>query len=180
MPSTAATLLRRLPAAASLSRHESARLARQARERDLAPEEILFRQGDPAEHMYLVLAGSLLVRAVLPGGEELTLGRVFPGDVVGEMGLLECSPRSGTLVCEREAVLLVIDRVTWNAMLAEDDAIASWLLERCAEGLARRIGAVMERIVAASQDPTLLRQLPEAPQPRRRGLMAWLLGPGGV
>ncbi|MFH1465673.1 MAG: cyclic nucleotide-binding domain-containing protein [Pseudomonadota bacterium] len=180
MPPCAATLLRRLPSATDLPRRDVARLVKLAEERQLASGEILFRQGDPADHIYLVLRGSLLVRAVVPGGDELVLGLATTGDIIGEMGLLECAPRSATLACEAEATLLVIGRDSWDALVAHDDAIARWLLERCAEGLARRIEAVMERIVAASQDPCLLHHLPKAPRPRRRGLVAWLLGLGSA
>jgi putative ABC transport system ATP-binding protein len=58
--------------------------------------EVLFRQGDPSDWVYVVQAGEIdLVRERADGGEDV-LRRVFPGGYFGEMGPLLRLPRSAT------------------------------------------------------------------------------------
>lgn len=175
----AATLLRRLPTDRRLPWAEAKRAGRILGERTLAPGEVLFRQGDPAEGMYLLVGGSLVVCATSPAGGELPLGRVCAGEVVGEMGLLEDTPRAATARCERACTLLAIDRDTWTGLVASDDPLARWILECCARGLALRIQAMTERIAAAALDPATLRALPSGPAHRGPSWWAWLFGEAG-
>jgi CRP-like cAMP-binding protein len=126
--------------------------------------------------MYIVLSGSLMVSAPTAGRDDLPLGRVTANEVIGEMGLLEGAPRAATARCEQEALLLAVDRPTWDGLIARDDVLAHWLLERCAEGLARRIQAMMDRIAAAAHDPDSLHSLPAAAPRREIGWLAWILG----
>ena len=59
--------------------------------RRLTPGEILFRQGDPADHFYLVRLGFIKVTQDRPGGEEV-LRYIGPGGYFGEIGLLAHIP----------------------------------------------------------------------------------------
>jgi CRP/FNR family transcriptional regulator, cyclic AMP receptor protein len=60
------------------------------------PDEVLFRQGDPSDFAFLILAGSADV--LRDAGEDaIVLGTVHAGEFVGEMGVLEGRPRSATV-----------------------------------------------------------------------------------
>lgn len=51
------------------------------------PRTGIFRPGDPAETLYLIITGSVSILAEESDGRELVLGYFGPGELVGEMGL---------------------------------------------------------------------------------------------
>jgi CRP/FNR family transcriptional regulator len=87
-------------------------LADSLRERVLKRGQILFREGDTGEEMFLVRAGSVVISKAVTGRVEQVLARVGPGDFFGEMALFDRSPRSATIQADSDATLLVLDRAT--------------------------------------------------------------------
>ena len=64
--------------------------------RDLAAGEVLFHQGAPGEELILVASGTISIYVPVPGhpdrGQPIRLFK--PGDVMGEMALIDHKPRS--------------------------------------------------------------------------------------
>lgn len=72
--------------------------------------EVIFRQGDSAESMFDILSGSVGIYVAHGTEEENRLTELQSGDFLGEMGLIECYPRSATAVAlEDETVLQEIE-----------------------------------------------------------------------
>lgn len=62
------------------------------------PGEVIFREGDPGRHVYVIKAGTVEVRARRPGSDDpLLVKRLGPGDHFGEMALLRKAPRTATV-----------------------------------------------------------------------------------
>jgi CRP/FNR family transcriptional regulator, cyclic AMP receptor protein len=91
-------------------RAELLALTARLRERKLRKGQVLFREGDQGEEMFLVRDGSILVSKAVTGKVEQVLARFGPGDFFGEMSLFDHSPRSATIQAESEAALLALDR----------------------------------------------------------------------
>ncbi len=68
--------------------------------------EILVRQGDSSDSLYVLLRGRLLVK--ISSGK--TVGQVGPGQTVGEMGLISQTPRTATVLAMRDSLLLKLDQ----------------------------------------------------------------------
>src|SRR5262245_39040737 len=64
---------------------------------ELNANEILFYQGDPAEHIYFLIDGKLAALIVTGMNETRILGYVHPFEAVGEMGVLTDEPRTLTI-----------------------------------------------------------------------------------
>jgi putative ABC transport system ATP-binding protein len=62
----------------------------------LAAGEVLFRQGDPSDLVYVVLSGAIDIVRELANGDEELLTRLGPGDYFGELGPILSLPRSAT------------------------------------------------------------------------------------
>ena len=176
MPVSARSLLDRLPAARAPPRTERGRALRLLAVEHLRAGERIYDQDEPPEQMALVLSGSLLVSAQMSDGSTLPLGRVRPGEVIGEMGLLDHAPRSARVTCEVDSVLLVLDRDSYGRLLEEGDPVLIWLLELAARGMAKRIGAMSERIAAVAMDAEQLERFPVSSHDRPRRLWDWLGG----
>lgn len=105
-----------VPLLAPLSPGERAAFARLARERTAAAGEWLFHRGDPGDFLLVVLAGALQVSVSGADGREQILRSLGPGDVVGEIAVLDGRPRSAGLLALTRVRLVVVDR---RAVLAE-------------------------------------------------------------
>src|SRR5262249_28552679 len=99
---------------ALLSSEELSELAQHGRWVDLAPEEVLFSQGDVGETFYVIEHGSLAVE--IDGKHVRTL---TVGDHLGELALLLDEPRSASVHARTRARLFAIDRPMFDTMVAE-------------------------------------------------------------
>jgi CRP-like cAMP-binding protein len=89
---------------------ELAVLAQSLREHLLKRGQVLFREGEVGEEMFVVVRGSIVVSKAVKDRVEQVLARVSPGDFFGEMSLFDRSPRSATIQAESDATLLSLDR----------------------------------------------------------------------
>ncbi|MGI8912413.1 MAG: protein kinase domain-containing protein [Chloroflexota bacterium] len=100
---------------------------------------VLCRRGDPGDRFYMVQAGSLEVRLGL-GPSGVAVRRAGPGDFVGEMALLTGAPRNADVVVSEEAVLWVLERGDFAALVARSrpllEALNRMLCERVTEMMA--------------------------------------------
>ncbi|HEY7187299.1 MAG TPA: cyclic nucleotide-binding and patatin-like phospholipase domain-containing protein, partial [Vicinamibacterales bacterium] len=74
----------------------------------LSAGDVLFRQGEPVDALYIVVSGHLLVETTLPAGSPGPLATLGCGDCVGEIALLFGTPRTATVFATSDARLLKI------------------------------------------------------------------------
>ena len=86
--------LGRSPVFGRLSPELVAMLAGQARERAMLRHDVLFRRGEPGTSMMAVLAGEVRISLSSVEGREHVLRRLGPGEVFGEIALLDGRPRT--------------------------------------------------------------------------------------
>jgi CRP/FNR family cyclic AMP-dependent transcriptional regulator len=84
----------------------------------------VFHQGDLGQALYLVERGRVRLFRTHLGGQEKTLGYVGPGEIFGEMSLLDRSERSASALAEEEALLLVLHREAYLALIRRLPLIA--------------------------------------------------------
>lgn len=102
---------------------------------EVAAGEALFFQGEAAGRMYVVQYGAI---EVLMFGRVLE--RIGPGGIVGEMGLVDASPRSAAALATAPSTLIEIDREAFAAILRETPHFALAVMAVMA-GRLRRTGA---------------------------------------
>jgi CRP-like cAMP-binding protein len=103
-------LLRSVPIFSSLSDRELDLLLTYTTTKRLRKRAFLCRQGDPGHQLFAVLEGRL--RVVGQGGEgrEVVFNFMDPGDVIGEISLLDSRPRSASVEAVEDSVLLSLHR----------------------------------------------------------------------
>jgi len=132
---------------AGLTPPDLAWLRTQMTERTLAPGEPLFRAGDTGDALYVSLRGEIAI--MLPGGSGRRLAVLAPGIVVGEMALLQGSPRSADAVADSALTLLRLDRATFDGLRGERPALWDQLMRNLALHLASRLRSVTSELSAA-------------------------------
>jgi len=87
--------------------------------RHLAAGETLFREGEPGDAMYIVVAGRLSFVVEDAGGDVLVRGEVGPGEVVGEFALLTGEPRSATVYAIRDTDLVRLSQPVFEDLVRQ-------------------------------------------------------------
>jgi hypothetical protein len=119
--------------------------------KDYADGEVICRQGEVGDRMYVIQAGRAVVSREQDGVEGI-VGILGPGDVFGEMSIFEREPRSATVRAKGAIRVLTLDRRAFLRHVHEDpslayrilqqmshrirslDAEVSWLLSHAGEG----------------------------------------------
>ena len=81
-----------------------------ASERRVRRGQTVFQRGDNASSMMVVLRGRIRISTVSAEGKEVTLNVISPGEITGEMALLDGEPRSADGSAVEDTLLLVIER----------------------------------------------------------------------
>ena len=79
--------------------------------------EVIFREGDPGDLLYLVGQGSVKISKSGRGGEQETLGFIQSGNFFGEMALLDGEPRSAMATAAEPTRLGTVDEATFQHIL---------------------------------------------------------------
>jgi CRP/FNR family transcriptional regulator, cyclic AMP receptor protein len=97
--------------------------------RDYAAGETLVRQGTPGVGLFVLVSGRVRVSARQEdGGDEHELAVMGPGEVLGEMALLDELPRSATATALEPTRALLLPFQDFRAALREDADISIKLL----------------------------------------------------
>ena len=126
------------------------KLAGQAKLRDLAKGDILVQQGDSSESLFMIRTGWVKIVAEGSGGEEVVLNQCGPGQVIGEMSMLDQKPRSNTMVALSPVSLLEIKYDSVVEALNEQPQLALAFLRDMADRL-RFANAYIEETIVWSQ-----------------------------
>ncbi|RKZ21837.1 hypothetical protein DRQ16_03080 [bacterium] len=91
-------------------------------EKKLAPGEVLFREGDPGDEMYLIKKGEIKITKRI-GDQEKVLAVLKEGDFFGEMAIIDGSPRSASAIAATETELVIVDREAFLKQIRENPFI---------------------------------------------------------
>jgi CRP-like cAMP-binding protein len=93
-----------------LSAEERAAIAAQARIRTFKAGETVFNLGSPGDYMMALLSGTIRISVPSPDGKELVLTLIQPGEVFGELAVLDGKERSADAIAETECTLAMLYR----------------------------------------------------------------------
>ena len=110
-------------------------LASACRTRRVKRKSYVFHIGDEGDALYGVING--LVRIWVPGsrGKELTLTLMEPGDIFGEIALLDGLDRTGNATAAVDSTLLMLDRSVFLDVLSKDFSLSLHMIRLLCEKL---------------------------------------------
>ena len=132
-------------------------LARQLEPVHVAAGEVIFRQGDAGQGLFLVVSGRLRVSVAgdIPGdGPERMLYDLGRGAIVGEMALLTDRPRAATVSAVRDSDLLLLRVSSFTSLLERSPALVTGMIR-----------LLVDRVLAV--DRLLIADRPQEPPPVR-------------
>jgi CRP-like cAMP-binding protein len=86
----------------------------------LDADQVLFLSGDDGDGCYRVDDGLLKVSVVAPAGGERILAILGPGEMVGELSVINGAPRSASVTAIRESKLSFISRVAFDTFARDN------------------------------------------------------------
>jgi CRP-like cAMP-binding protein len=119
-----------------------------SKEKKLAPQQVVFHEGEMGNEMYVVLEGRVMISKYIPGAGEEALAFLERGDYFGEMALIDNEPRSADARAHDEgAVVLAIPREVLEGFLDINKLSSPRLLSILCNLVASRLRELDEKIV---------------------------------
>lgn len=106
--------------------------------------EVIFKDGDSGQSMFIVLEGQVEISKIL-GDQKTTLAQLGKGAIFGEMSIIDNQPRSATAMAEHNTILLEISREMFRSRLEE---VPRWLQTF--------FGIIVERLRDATKNQSVL------------------------
>ena len=92
-----------------------------------AQGETIFERGEQGDHAYFIERG--MVEVVIPkDGKDFVIAKLGPGEIIGEMSMIDEAPRSATVVCTEETEVIVIQRSRFLKPLTSADPMMNLIL----------------------------------------------------
>lgn len=139
---SAVELLRSVPLFADLEEGELERFSQVAVPRSFPAGTRVFHEGDNSDACYIVSAGNFRVTREHSDGRAITLATLGPGEIFGELAMLDGDTRSASAESITDGTLLALPANDVRSLLARNPEIALKLVA----GLVRRLRAANMRL----------------------------------
>lgn len=107
--------------------------------------EVIFRKGDPGTSMMSIVKGRVKISATSPGGGEAVLAILGPGEVLGEMAVLDDKDRSATATTLEACEVMVLQKSDIVTIMDQNPSVCMRLLRILSERLRRSSSLVEEQ-----------------------------------
>jgi len=104
----------------------------------LAPGEFLFREGDKRDKMYVLLEGELDIRL-----GDYVVEKAKEGALIGEMALIDDSPRAANAIAKTTCKLVPIDKRRFHFLIQQHPQFATHVMKELADRLRNMNAAAM-------------------------------------
>jgi CRP-like cAMP-binding protein len=135
-----------------------AELSRLVRRRTVQEGEILWRQGDGARELVFIVDGNVAALLDAPGDRVVEIGTAGPGEIVGEIGLLDGGEHTMSVRVTSTATVLALARRDFAGLLARRDPAAFRLKRRLASQFTMRLRNQLGHLAATLGDELPSRQ----------------------
>lgn len=140
-------ILTRMPLFRTLSDREILRLLQVTVIQAYRDGEVIIREGDIGEDLFIVLAGEVKVKK-----GDTDLARLAPGEHFGEMALIRNQPRSATVTSNGDSELIVLSRSEFFEILRKEHQLAVKLLWQFTGVLADRLAQTNRELGHAREE----------------------------
>jgi CRP-like cAMP-binding protein len=131
---------------ASFSPEELDKLIAACVEKKVIKNEILFKEGEIGEILYIVADGNIKISKLGHLG-EIVIAYINPGEIVGEMAIIDRSMRSATAIAVTDSVLFGLNNGALENLKKENPNVAIKFLEILLKILSERLRQTTRKIL---------------------------------
>src|SRR5215469_16183222 len=124
-----AVILKMNPMFADLGADELQKLSNLCHTQHLQTGEMLFQKGDPGDALYGVRRGQIRIETGAPDGSRLTLNFMGPGDLFGEVAVLDRQSRTADAAAGETTELFVLRREDFIGHLEREPKVAIKIIQ---------------------------------------------------
>ncbi len=128
-PSGKLSVLRKHPYFADLEPDAFDQLCRYAKHTTLKRGAIIASKGDPGTSLFAVISGTVKISVSSPDGRNAILNLIGPGEIFGEVALLDGLSRSADVTANTNCELFIIDRRDFIPFVRSQPALAMKFIE---------------------------------------------------
>lgn len=122
------------------------------------PGEHVFSERDPGDRVYVIESGIVKITRRLAGEHDHLVAIAGPGDIVGELSVLDPGPRSSSVVALTSVAAGWLDRAVLHSWITEHPGVSQILLQLLARQVKRRYRQLTD-MAAADAESRVARQL---------------------
>ncbi|MSP59800.1 MAG: Crp/Fnr family transcriptional regulator [Myxococcales bacterium] len=125
--------LKKIPLLADLGHETLQRLVEKVQLTEVRRRRVVYLPGDPGNSIYFVNGGRVKISKVTRDGKELTLAYRGPGDIFGELVIIDGGPREEMAEAMENALITEFDRVEFEKLVQREGMIGYRLTKIVAE-----------------------------------------------
>jgi CRP/FNR family cyclic AMP-dependent transcriptional regulator len=122
-------VLRKHPIFCDLDAEAFEQLGRYARHATLKRGATIYSKGDPGNSLYVVISGTAKMSISSPGGRSAILNLIGPGEIFGEIALLDGRERTADATANTNCEVFIIDRREFIPFVRSQPALAMKFIE---------------------------------------------------
>ncbi len=103
-------------------------LGKSCTERRYRAGEVIVHQGNPGVGLFIIVSGKVRIEKTTEEGEKLRLATHGPGEVIGEMAVLDGAARTADVIAEEETECLVLASWAFNSFMEAHPKVALHIL----------------------------------------------------
>ena len=142
--------LQAIPIFAGLTSAALAEIANAAQEAVFLTGDIIVREGEPGDRMFIIGAGSVEVVKYLGQSHETVLANLRARDFLGEMSIIDCVVRSASVRAVEETVLFALKGIDLYRLFQKHPDQYAIVILNIARDISRRLRAIDEKYAAIS------------------------------
>ncbi len=128
-PSNKLAVLRKHPIFCDLEPEALDRLCRYAKPVSLKRGAAIYSKGDPGNSLYVVISGTAKMSISSPDGRSAILNLIGPGEIFGEIALLDGRERTADATANTNCEVFIIDRREFLPFVRSQPALAMKFIE---------------------------------------------------
>ena len=140
-------LLEQTPLFSLLSKKEIKKVSLLIYERNYKKDEFLFKEGNPGAGMFIIKNGSIAIERKSERDDTILLATLTSGDFVGDLALLNDSPRSASARCLTNTKVIVFFRQDLFNLIDREPTLGSKILKELAIMIGERLKETNEALL---------------------------------
>jgi len=155
---TLVDILKKIPLFRTLGKRELKTISRFAHERVFETNEYVFRTGQPGAAMFIIKEGEVKIVKEISDKENLEIVKLSPGNIFGELALLDSSPRSAGALASMPTKVIAIFREELNKLLDSHPEIGGKIMLHLAIITGKRLKDTTTQLIELENEMHLLKE----------------------
>lgn len=120
---------------------------------NFAQNDIICREGDSGDCLYIVKSGQVRISKITPLGAEKVLSRLGPRSFFGEMSLIDGQPRSACAIADSQTSLFCVYKTEMDKLVERNSLTALKVISAFAKVLSYRLRKMNEELLELFSEP---------------------------